>query len=147
MTIKGLKSDIRRLASRIGADEEPITMVTITVLDANSATCSMDFPDMVGHTLSYRITGHYETFFFPFTEMTSEQAEEIAHAIITHTRQVERLGRLFPAGILDMTLEPSGSHRVALPPPNTTAKEYAAEMYRQILESRISSTSVSEAIQ
>jgi hypothetical protein len=136
MTIKGLKSEIRRLTSRIGADEEPISMVTIAVVDASSGSESMDFPDIVGHSLSYRIQGQYETFFFPFTDMTSEQAEAIAHAIILHTRQVERLGRLFPAGIFDMTLEQVGSRRISLPPPSTTTAEYAAEIYRQVIESR-----------
>ncbi|MFY1030859.1 hypothetical protein [Pseudomonas asiatica] len=147
MTIKGLKSEIRRLTSRIGADEEAVTMVTITVVNASCDAGSMDFPDIVGHSLSYRIKGQYETFFFPFTEMTSEQAEEIARAIVMHTRQVEHLGRLFPAGVFDMTLEPAGSRRVVLPPPNTTAMEYAAVIYRQTLESRISLTPVSEATQ
>ncbi|KGK23619.1 hypothetical protein [Pseudomonas plecoglossicida] len=136
MTIRGLKSEIRRLTSRIGADEEPITMVTIAVVDASAGASSMDFPDIVGHSLSYRILGQYETFFFPFTDMTSEQAEAIAHAIILHTRQVERLGRLFPAGIFDMTLEQAGSRRISLPPPGTTTAEYAAEIYRQVIESR-----------
>ncbi|WP_323614993.1 hypothetical protein [Pseudomonas putida] len=136
MTIKGLKSEIRRLTSRIGADEEPISMVTIAVVDASSGAESMDFPDIVGHSLSYRIQGLHETFFFPFTEMNSEQAEAIAHAIILHTRQVEKLGRLFPAGIFDMTLEQAGSRRISLPPPSTTTAEYAAEIYRQVIESR-----------
>lgn len=136
MTIRGLKSEIRRLTSRIGADEEPITMVTIVVVDAGDGSGSMDFPEISGHSLSYRIQGLHESFFFPFTEMSSEQAEAIAHAIILHTRQIEKLGRLYPAGIFDMTLEPAGSRRISLPPPNTSTAEYAAEIYRQVIESR-----------
>jgi hypothetical protein len=136
MSAKTLRSEIKRLTSRIGADEPPITLITIAVVDASDSAEPMDFPGIVGHTLSYRIQGEHETFFFPFTEMNSEQAEELAQAIILYTRETERLGRLFPAGILNMTLEPDYSLRVSLPPAGVPMKQHAAELYRQVIEGR-----------
>ncbi|MNJ29127.1 hypothetical protein D3C77_236860 [compost metagenome] len=134
MSVKNLKAEIKRLTVRIGADEPPISLITLTVVDG--AADSMDLPDSTGHVLEYRLLGQSASFFFPFSEMNSEQAEELAQAIIQHTREIERLGRRCQVGILDMTFPYPNSIRATLPPPGVGLREHAAALYRQAIEAR-----------
>ncbi len=55
MNARSLRSEVKRLAALVGADEEPVHLVTLTVVDASAG--QMDFPDDTGHVLSYRVQG------------------------------------------------------------------------------------------
>lgn len=133
MSYKALRAEIKRLTIRIGGDEPPATLIVLsTVHDSRE----MDLPDTTGHVLSYRLKGQTESFFFPFSEMTSDQAVGIAEAIIRHTCQAERAGRVRQVGILDMTFPHPRSIRVSLPPPGASIEAHAAALYQRALEAR-----------
>lgn len=133
MSSKALRAEIKRLTIRIGGDEPPATLIVLSTVHAGG---EMDLPDTTGHVLSYRLEGQAESFLFPFSEMTSDQAVEIAEAIIRHTCQIERLGRVRQVGILDMTFPYPCSIRVCLPPPGESAEAHAATLYQHALEAR-----------
>lgn len=85
MNARSLRSEVKRLAALVGADEEPVHLVTLTVVDTSAG--QMDLPDDTGPVLTYRIQGHPASFFFPFSAMNSDQAEELALAIVQHKYQ------------------------------------------------------------
>lgn len=134
MNTRSLRSEVKRLAALIGANEEPVQLVTLTVVDASAG--QMDLPDQTGHVLAYRIQGRPASFFFPFTAMDSDQAQELALAIVQHTRNTERLGRRSPAGLLDMTFPTPGAVMARQPPAGTSVPDYAATLYQQAIEAR-----------
>lgn len=134
MNARSLRSEVKRLAALVGADEEPVYLVTLTVVDASAG--QMDLPDQTGHVLAYRIQGHPASFFFPFSAMNSDQAEELALAIIRHTRNAESLGRRSPAGLLDMTFPAPGAVVAGRLPMGASIPDYAAALYQQAIEAR-----------
>ena len=133
MSAKALRAEIKRLSIRVGGDESPATLIVLSTVHADG---EMDLPDTTGHVLSYRLENKPESFFFPFSEMTSDQAVEIAEAIIRHTCQAERVRRVRQAGILDMTFPHPCSIRVCLPPPGASIEAHAASLYERALEAR-----------
>lgn len=134
MSYKALRAEIKRLTIRIGGDEPPATLIVLSTVHAGGEC--MDLPETTGHVLSYRLEGQAKSFFFPFSEMTSDQAVEIAEAIIRHTCQIERVGRVRQVGILDMTFPYPCSIRVCLPPPGASIEAHAASLYQHALEAR-----------
>ncbi|MHC6224019.1 hypothetical protein ACYU03_04465 [Pseudomonas sp. X10] len=134
MNARSLRSEVKRLAALVGADEEPVHLVTLTVVDASAG--QMDFPDDTGHVLSYRVQGRPASFFFPFSAMSSAQAEELALAIVQHARKTERLGRRSPAGLLDMTFPSPGAVTAEQLPAGVSIPDYAAALYQQAIEAR-----------
>ena len=134
MNARSLRSEVKRLAALVGADEEPVHLVTLTIVDASAG--QMDLPDMTGHVLTYRIQGRPASFFFPFSAMNSNQAEELALAIVQHTRNTERLGRRSPAGILDMTFPAPGSITADQLPAGASVPDFASALYQQAIEAR-----------
>lgn len=134
MSARSLRSEVKRLSALIGVDEEPVHLVTLTVVDASAG--QMDLPDQTGHVLAYRIQGRPASFFFPFSAMNSDQAEELSLAIIRHTRNSERLGRRSPAGLLDMTFPTPGSVIAGQLPAGASIPDYAATLYQQTIEAR-----------
>ncbi|MEN2393229.1 hypothetical protein [Pseudomonas halotolerans] len=140
MSIKSLRSELQRLAQKIGAADESVLLIVLAVIRASSAELKQesDFPKAAGHQVDYRILGENVCLFFPFAEMDSDQGEELAKAIILHTRQVERPSRFSAqVGILDIRCEPpENAWVVTLPPEGVTVEQHAAEQYRQIIEAR-----------
>jgi len=134
MNARSLRSEVKRLAALVGADEEPVHLVTLTVVDASAG--HMDLPDDTGHVLTYRIQGHPASFFIPFSAMNSDQAEELALAIVQHTRNTERLGRRSPAGLLDMTFPSPGAVTAGQLPACASVPDYAATLYQQAIKAR-----------
>lgn len=134
MSARNLKAEIKRLTVRIGGDQPSTTLIVLSTVQASSEP--MDLPDTTGHVLCYRLLGQSESFFFPFSEMNSEQAIDLAQAIIRHTCQVERPGRVRQVGILDMTFPHPCSIRTCLPPPGVSLEEHAATLYQAAIEAR-----------
>ncbi|WP_449434315.1 hypothetical protein [Pseudomonas putida] len=134
MNARSLRSEVKRLAALIGADEVSVHLVSLTVVDASAG--QMDLTDQTGHVLAYRIQGHPASFFFPFSAMSSAQAEELALAIVQHARKTERLGRRSPAGLLDMTFPSPGAVTAEQLPAGASIPDYAAALYQQAIEAR-----------
>jgi hypothetical protein len=142
MSIKSLKSELQRLAQKIGAADESVVLIVLAVIRASTTEIKTeeDFPATAGHQVDYRIQGQNVSLFFPFAEMDSDQGEQMAKAIILHTRQAERQGRYSAqVGILDMRVGPPATANgwiVTWPPAGVTIEQHAAEQYRQIIEAR-----------
>lgn len=140
MSIKSLKSELQRIAQKIGAADETVVLIVLAVIRANTTElkAESDFPKTAGHQVDYRIEGRNVSLFFPFAEMDSDRGEEMAKAIILHTRNIERQGRYSAqVGILDMRVAPDAdAWMVTWPPEGVTVAQHAAEQYRQIIEAR-----------
>ncbi|OOH77582.1 hypothetical protein BOW65_21435 [Pseudomonas koreensis] len=139
MSIKSLKAELQRIAQKIGAADESVLLIVLAVIRANTREIQAeeDFPNTAGHQVDYRIQGRNVSLFFPFAEMDSDQGEQMAKAIILHTRQIERAGRTAQVGILDMRVAPEeGAWIVTLPPEGVTVEQHAAEQYQRIVEAR-----------
>ncbi|RMP33888.1 hypothetical protein [Pseudomonas coronafaciens] len=140
MSIKSLKSELQRLAQKIGAADESVVLIVLAVVRATTADLKSesDFPTTAGHQVDYRIQGQNVALFFPFAEMDSDQGEQMAKAIILHARQIERQSRYSAqVGVLDMRFAPSpDAWFVTWPPDGVTVEKHAADQYRQIVEAR-----------
>ncbi|WP_426157527.1 hypothetical protein [Pseudomonas sp. TSRC2-2] len=140
MSIKSLKSELQRLAQKIGAADESVLLIVLAVIRASSTELQeeSDFPKTAGHQVDYRIQGKNECLFFPFSSMDSDQCEEMAKALILHVRHVERPARYgAQVGIMDIRhAPPPGAWIVTSPPEGMTVDQYAAQQYRQIIEAR-----------
>lgn len=139
MSIKSLKAELQRIAQKIGAADETVLLIVLAVIRANVSELKTeeDFPKTAGHHVDYRIQGRNVSLFFPFAEMDSDQCEQMAKAIIVHTRQVERASRNPQVGILEMRVSPAeGAWIVTWPPEGVTVEQHAAEQYRLIVEAR-----------
>lgn len=134
MSTKSLRAEIKRLTVRICGDEAPVTLIVLSTIRAGGE--EMDLPSTTGHVLSYRLLGQSESFFFPFSEMTSEQAVDLAQAIIRYTVKTERPGRVRQIGILDMTFPCPGSIRACRPASSLSIDEHAASLYQLAIEAR-----------
>ncbi len=131
-----LRTEVKRLSARARIDEAPVTLIAIAVVDASNTPEPMDMPEKVGHTMSYRIEGENATFFFPFSQMDSEQAEELAQAIIAHTRKTERAGRNFQVGVMDLAIASEYAIWLTAIPAGTPTNDYAADLYQQVISNR-----------
>jgi hypothetical protein len=139
MSLKTLKSELDRIAQKLGAADESILMIVLAVIRAtkDEMATEADFPSTAGHQIDYRIQGRSQTFFFPFAQMDSDQAEELAKALIAHTRKAERLGRFPQVGVFDLRCYPSeGAHICTWPAEGCSVEDHAAELYRLTIESR-----------
>lgn len=139
MSIKSLRSELQRIAQKIGAADESVVLIVLAVIRANTneVKTEHDLPKTAGHQVDYRIMGCNVSLFFPFLEMDSDQCEQMAKAIILHTRQIERTGRTAQVGILDMRhAPPQHAWTVTWPLEGITVEQHAAEQYRRIIEAR-----------
>jgi len=139
MSLKSLKSELDRIAQKLGAADESILMIVLAVIRATKGEMATeaDFPSTAGHLVDYRIQGRTETFFFPFAQMDSDQAEELAKALITHARKTERLGRFPQVGVFDLRCAPpQGAQICTWPAEGCSVEDHAAELYRLTVESR-----------
>jgi hypothetical protein len=135
MSLKALRSEIKRISEKVGFDEEVTILIVLSVVNCNKELA--DLQDGVGHVVDYRVDGTNVSLYFPFAEMNSDQAEELARAMIMQVITAEKRGRSPQVGIMDMrAVPPAGAWSLALPPAGVTMAEYAADQYRQILEAR-----------
>ena len=136
MSLKALKAEIKRIAEKVGVDEEIVVLIVLAVVNCSKAP--MDLPETVGHVVDYRIAGLNVPFYFPFCEMSSSEAEEMAKAMIFHVRAVERPGNPAQVGIMDMRpFPPPDAWQMQRPPKGTSVQEYVASQYGEIIEARI----------
>lgn len=136
MSLKALKAEIKRIAEKVGTDEEMVVLIVLAVV--NCSKTPTDFPEIVGHIVNYRIAGLNVPLYFPFCEMNSSEAEEMAKAMILHVRAVERPKSPAQVGIMDMCpFPPSGSWRMQRPADGVRVQEYVANQYSEIIEARI----------
>lgn len=135
MSLKALKAEIKRIAEKVGADEEMVVLIVLAVV--NCSKTPMDLPETVGHVVDYRIAGLNVPLYFPFCEMNSTEAEEMAKAMILHVRAVERSGNPAQVGIMDMRpFPPSGAWQLKRLAKGISLADYVAGQYRQIVEAR-----------
>ncbi|POA28617.1 MULTISPECIES: hypothetical protein [unclassified Pseudomonas] len=135
MSLKALKAEIKRIAEKMGIDEEMVVLIVLAVV--NASTMPMDLPETVGHIVNYRINGLNVSLYFPFCEMNSAEAEEVARAMILHVIDVERPSRPYQVGIMDMQpFPPAGAWQLQRPPEGISLSDYVADQYRQIIEAR-----------
>lgn len=133
MSLKALKAEIKRIAEKVGVDEEVAVLIVLAVVNASKTP--MDLPETVGHVVDYRIAGINVSLYFPFCEMNSTEAEEMARAMILHVIDTERPGRPYQVGVMDMQpFPPVNAWQLQWPPEGTTLQNYVAAQYRQILE-------------
>lgn len=135
MSLKSLRSEIKRISEKIGFDEEVTILIVLAVVNCSKEL--VDLQDGVGHVVDYRFDGANVSLYFPFAEMSSDQAEELARAMIMQVITAEKRGRCPQVGIMDMCpVPPPGAWLLTLPPVGVTIAEYAADQYRLILEAR-----------
>jgi hypothetical protein len=135
MSLKALKAEIKRIAEKIGADEEMIVLIVLAVVNCSKEP--MDLPETVGHVVDYRIAGVNVPLYFPFCEMNSSEAEEMAKAMICHVISTERSGMRPQAGVMDMRpFPPVNAWMFQRLPEGASLAEHVADQYQQILEAR-----------
>lgn len=135
MSLKTLRAEIKRIAEKVGADEEMILLIVLAVV--NCSKTPMDLPETVGHVVDYRIAGVSVPLYFPLCEMNSAEAEEMAKAMIAHVISAECTGHRPQVGIMDMRpFAPSGAWVLRRPADGVSLTAYVAEQHLKILESR-----------
>ncbi|AMB86663.1 hypothetical protein AWM79_15660 [Pseudomonas agarici] len=135
MSVKTLRAEIKRIAEKVGANEEMILLIVLVV--ANCSKTPMNLPEKVGHVVDYRIAGVSVPLYFPFCEMNSAEAEEMAKAMIAHVINAERTGYRPQVGVMDMrTFAPPGAWVLRKPADGMSLPAYVAEQYLMILGSR-----------
>lgn len=135
MSLKALKTEIKRIAEKIGADEEMIVLIVLAVVNCSKEP--MDLPETVGHVVDYRVAGVNVPLYFPFCEMNSSEAEEMAKAMICHVISTERSGMRRQVGVMDMRpFPPVNAWMFQRPPEGVSLADYVADQYRQIMETR-----------
>lgn len=135
MSLKALKAEIKRIAEKIGADEEMIVLITLAVVNCSKEP--MDLPETVGHVVDYRIAGVNVPLYFPFSEMTSAEAEEMAKAMICHVISTERNGMRPQVGVMDMRpFPPVNAWIFQRPPEGVSLADYLTNQHQQIMDAR-----------
>ncbi|USV99893.1 hypothetical protein KUA23_23130 [Pseudomonas pergaminensis] len=139
MSVKWMRAELKRIAEKIGADDEETVLVMLTVVDCrvNAVEEEMDYPKTVGHSFNYPVLGVQMVMHFPLCTMNSYDAANLAEAFILHVRAIERLRRPAPVGVMDMRPFPSSGAWI-FPPlaDGQNIKEHVAEQYQLIIEAR-----------
>ncbi|WP_213876157.1 hypothetical protein [Pseudomonas sp. dw_358] len=141
MSLRCMRAELKRIAERIGADDEDVVLILLAVVNGRKEDLSaqMGYPATAGHSLSYPVQGMPEAFYFPLHLMSSDEAARLAEAFILHVRKVERLRRPMPIGVMDMAPLPYA--RATLFPPlqdGADIEAHVAEQYQEIIHSRAS---------
>jgi hypothetical protein len=135
MSLKALKAEIKRIAEKVGADEGMVVLIVLATV--NCSKKSSDLPESVGHIVDYRIAGVSVPLYFPFSQMNSSEAEEMAKLMISHVISTERTGIRPQIGIMETRpLPPLDAWLFQRPPEGVSLAKYIAEQYQQILEAR-----------
>ena len=135
MSLKALKAEIKRIADKMGIDEEMVVLIVLAVV--NCSKTPMDLPETEGHLVNYRIADLNVPLYFPFCEMSSSEAEDMAKAMILHVRAVERPKGPSQVGIMDMCpFPPCGAWQLKRPAEGIRLGDYVADQYLQIVEAR-----------
>ena len=135
MSLKALKAEIKRIAEKVGADEEMVVLIVLAIANCSKAPAGL--PESVGHVVDYRIAGVSVPLYFPFPEMNNSEAEEMAKLMISHVISTERTGMHPQIGIMDMRPRPPvNAWLFQRPPEGVSLANYVAEQYQQILEAR-----------
>jgi hypothetical protein len=139
MSIKWMRAELKRIAEKIGAEDEETVLVMLTVVDCRVGAVDgeMDYPETVGHSFNYPIQGVQAVMHFPLRTMNSSDAANLAEAFILHVRAIESLRRPAPVGVMDMRPFPSSGAWI-FPPlaDGQNIKEHVAEQYQLIIEAR-----------
>lgn len=139
MSIKWMRAELKRIAEKIGTEDEETVLVMLTVVDCrvDAVEGEMDYPDTVGHSFNYPVLGVQTVMHFPLRTMNSSDAANLAEAFILHVRAIENLRRPAPVGVMDMRPFPSPGAWI-FPPleDGQDIKNHVAEQYRLIIEAR-----------
>lgn len=139
MSIKWMRAELKRIAGKIGTEDEETVLVMLTVVDCrvDAVEGEMDYPDTVGHSFNYPVLGVQTVMHFPLRTMNSSDAANLAEAFILRVRAVESLRRPAPVGVMDMRPFPSPGAWI-FPPlaDGQDIKNHVAEQYRLIIEAR-----------
>ncbi|MBE8591735.1 hypothetical protein IQK56_12755 [Pseudomonas sp. MAFF 301449] len=139
MSIKWMRAELKRIAEKIGNEDEETVLVMLTVVDCrvDAVEGEMDYPETVGHSFNYPVLGVQTVMHFPLCTMNSYDAANLAEAFILHVRSTESLRRPAPVGVMDMRPFPSAGAWI-FPPlaDGQDIKNHVAEQYRLILEAR-----------
>jgi hypothetical protein len=139
MSIKWMRAELKRIAEKIGTDDEETVLVMLTVVDCrvDAVEDEMDYPKTVGHSFNYPVLGAQTVMHFPLCTMNSNDAANLAEAFILHVRAIESLRRPAPVGVMDM--RPFSSPGAWIFPPladGQDIKHHVAEQYQLIIEAR-----------
>lgn len=139
MSIKWMRAELKRIAEKIGAEDEEAVLVMLTVVDCrvDAVEEEMDYPKTVGHSFNYPVLGVQTVMHFQLCTMNSSDAANLAEAFILHVRAIESLRRPAPVGVMDMRPFPSAGAWI-FPPlaGGQNIKEHVAEQYQLIIEAR-----------
>ncbi|MGY2191873.1 hypothetical protein [Pseudomonas pergaminensis] len=139
MSIKWMRAELKRIAEKIGTEDEETVLVMLMVVDCrvDAVEGEMDYPETVGHSFNYPVLGTQTVMHFPLRAMNSSDAANLAEAFILHVRAVESLRRPAPVGVMDMRPFPSSGAWI-FPPlaDGQNIKEHVAEQYQLIIEAR-----------
>jgi len=137
MSIKWMRAELKRIAEKIGTEDEETALVMLTVVDCrvDAVEGEMDYPETVGHSFNYPVQGVQAVMHFPLRTMNSSDAANLAEAFILHVRAIERLRRPAPVGVMDMRPFPSPGAWI-FPPlaDGQDIKHHVAEQYQLIIE-------------
>ena len=139
MSIKWMRSELKRIAEKIGTEDEETVLVMLTVVDCrvDAVEEEMDYPDTVGHSFNYPVLGVQTVMHFPLRTMNSSDAANLAEAFILHVRVIENLRRPAPVGVMDMRPFPSSGAWIFSPlADGQDIKDHVAEQYKLIIEAR-----------
>lgn len=139
MSIKWMRAELKRIAEKIGTEDEETVLVMLTVVDCrvDAIEEEMDYPKTVGHSFNYPVLGAQTVMHFPLCTMNSNDAANLAEAFILHVRAIESLRRPAPVGVMDMRPFP-GPGAWIFPPlaGGQDIKDHVAEQYQLIIEAR-----------
>ena len=137
MSIKWMRAELKRIAEKIGTEDEETALVMLTVVDCrvDAVEGEMDYPETVGHSFNYPVQGVQAVMHFPLRTMNSSDAANLAEAFILHVRAIESLRRPAPVGVMDMRPFPSPGAWIFPPKADgQDIKKHVAEQYLQIIE-------------
>ncbi|MEB0108411.1 hypothetical protein [Pseudomonas sp. MH9.3] len=139
MSIKWMRAELKRIAEKIGTEDEETVLVMLTVVDCrvDAVEGEMDYPETVGHSFNYPVLGVQTVMHFPLCTMNSNDAANLAEAFILHVRAIESLRRPAPVGVMDMRPFPSPGAWI-FPPlaAGQDIKDHVAKQYQLIIEAR-----------
>lgn len=139
MSIKWMRAELKRIAEKIGTEDEDTMLVMLTVVDCrvDAVEGEMDYPETVGHSFNYPVLGIQTVMHFPLRAMNSIDAAHLAEAFTLHVRAIENLRRPAPVGVMDMRPFPSPGAWI-FPPlaDGQDLKHHVAEQYQLIIEAR-----------
>lgn len=139
MSIKWMRTELKRIAEKIGTEDEETVLVMLTVVDCrvDAVEEEMDYPDTVGHSFNYPVLGVQTVMLFPLCTMNSSDAANLAEAFILHVRAIENLRRPAPVGVMDMRpFSSSGAWLFSPLADGQDIKDHVAEQYKLIIEAR-----------